>query len=167
MYLRENDTISGKMAKAYIIINNQVEELFYAKSLEATIEKNKVDVPVLGRTNTPQRSAGWSGSGTLTIYYVTSLFRRLRIRKASTHVVKEKGGRRNIEIQPEIYLAKIAAASVVFPDLKNAELQQSYGALGAEDLLKKCCFPASMRRWFKKCRRSTALIGTSTTSWMR
>jgi hypothetical protein len=59
------------------------------------------------------------------------------IRKASTHVVKEKGGRRNIEIQPEIYLAKIAAASVVFPDLKNAELQQSYGALGAEDLLKK------------------------------
>jgi hypothetical protein len=84
MYLRENDTISGKMAKAYIIINNQVEELFYAKSLEATIEKNKVDVPVLGRTNTPQRSAGWSGSGTLTIYYVTSLFRRLMINYIKT-----------------------------------------------------------------------------------
>ncbi|MNC34975.1 Phage-like element PBSX protein XkdM [compost metagenome] len=45
--------------------------------MEATIEKNKVDVPVLGKTNTPKRSAGWSGSGTLTVYYVTSKFRQL------------------------------------------------------------------------------------------
>ena len=61
-----------------------MEELFYAKSLEATIEKNKVDVPVLGKTNTPQRSTGWSGSGTLTIYYVTSLFRRLMVEYVKT-----------------------------------------------------------------------------------
>lgn len=77
MFFRETDAISGKMAKAYVTINGRVEELFYAKSLESTIEKNKVDVPVLGKTNTPQRSAGWSGSGTMTIYYVTSLFRQL------------------------------------------------------------------------------------------
>ncbi|RAV19727.1 phage tail tube protein [Paenibacillus contaminans] len=76
-FFRETDAISGKMAKAYVIIDGRTEELFYAKSLEATIEKNKVDVPVLGRTNTPQRSQGWSGSGTLTIYYVTSVFRQL------------------------------------------------------------------------------------------
>jgi hypothetical protein len=60
-----------------------------------------------------------------------------QIRKAATQVVKEKGGRRNVEIQPEVYLAKVATASVVFPDLKNAELQKSYGVMGAEDLLKK------------------------------
>lgn len=76
-FFREMDAISGKQAKAYATINGQVEELFYAKSLEATIEKNKVDVPVLGKTNTPQRGAGWSGSGTLTVYYVTSKFRQL------------------------------------------------------------------------------------------
>lgn len=76
-FFRESDAISGKQARAYATINGRVEELFYAKSLEATIEKNKVDVPVLGKTNTPQRSAGWSGTGTLTIYYVTSLFRQL------------------------------------------------------------------------------------------
>lgn len=78
-FMREQDAISGKHAKAYITIDGRVEELFYARSLEATIEKNKVDVPVLGKTNTPQRSAGWSGSGTLTIYYVTSLFRQLML----------------------------------------------------------------------------------------
>ena len=76
-FFRENDAISGKQAKAYATINGRVEELFYAKSIEATIEKNKVDVPVLGKTNTPKRSAGWSGSGTMTIYYVTSVFRQL------------------------------------------------------------------------------------------
>lgn len=77
MFFRESDAISGKQAKAFATINGRVEELFYAKSLEATIEKNKVDVPVLGKTNTPQRSAGWSGTGTLTVYYVTSVFRQL------------------------------------------------------------------------------------------
>ncbi|HIW31938.1 MAG TPA: phage tail tube protein [Candidatus Paenibacillus intestinavium] len=76
-FFKEADAISGKQAKAFATINGRVEELFYAKSLEATIEKNKVDVPVLGKTNTPQRSAGWSGSGSLTVYYVTSVFRQL------------------------------------------------------------------------------------------
>ncbi|RJX40870.1 phage portal protein [Paenibacillus pinisoli] len=76
-YFRETDAISGKSAKAYVTIGGRKEELFYAKSLEATIEKNKVDVPVLGKTNTPQRAAGWSGSGSLTIYYVSSIFRQL------------------------------------------------------------------------------------------
>lgn len=76
-FFREQDAISGKMARAYATINGRREELFYAKSLEATIEKNKVDVPILGKTNTPQRSAGWSGSGTLTVYYVSSVFRQL------------------------------------------------------------------------------------------
>lgn len=77
MFFRETDAISGKQARAYAVINGQKEELFYAKSLEATIEKNKVDVPVLGRTDIPKRSAGWNGSGTLTVYYVTSKFREL------------------------------------------------------------------------------------------
>ncbi|MBB6632760.1 phage tail tube protein [Cohnella thailandensis] len=76
-FMRESDAISGKQAKAYATINGRVEELFYAKSIEATIEKNKVDVPVLGKTNTGSRSAGWKGSGTLTVYYVTSVFRQL------------------------------------------------------------------------------------------
>ena len=76
-FFKETDALSGKQAKAYAIINGRVEELFYAKALEATIEKNKVDVPVLGKTNTAQRAAGWSGSGTLTVYYVTSVFRQL------------------------------------------------------------------------------------------
>jgi len=59
------------------------------------------------------------------------------IRKASTQMVKGKNGARVPETKPEVYLAKIAVASVVFPDLKDVELQKSYGVLGAEELLKK------------------------------
>lgn len=76
-FLREQDTISGKQAKAYVTLNGRQEELFYAKSLEATIEKNKADVPVLGKTNVGKKAAGWSGTGTLTIYYLSSEFRKL------------------------------------------------------------------------------------------
>src|SRR5690606_10022421 len=32
---------------------------------------------VLGKTNVGQKATGWTGTGTLNIYYVTSLFRRL------------------------------------------------------------------------------------------
>ena len=73
------DAISGKQGKAFATINGRVEDLFYAKSLESTIEVNKVDVPILGRTNTPSVMSGWTGSGTMTIYYVTSLFRKLML----------------------------------------------------------------------------------------
>lgn len=76
-FMREEDAISGKQAKAYATINSRIEELFYARSLEATITKNKVDVPVLGKTNVGQKSNGWSGTGTLNVYYVTSVFRDL------------------------------------------------------------------------------------------
>lgn len=79
MFFKEQDAVSGKQAKAFVTINKQVEELFYAKTGEATIEKNKVDVPVLGKTNVAKRAAGWSGSGTLTIYYVSSVFRMLML----------------------------------------------------------------------------------------
>lgn len=59
------------------------------------------------------------------------------LRKAATQFVKGKGGQRVPEVKPEIYLAKVVAASVIYPDLKDAELQRSYGVMGAEDLLKK------------------------------
>lgn len=59
------------------------------------------------------------------------------IRKASTVFVKGKGGTRILETKPEIYIAKIAVASVIFPNLKDEALQKSYGVIGAENLLKK------------------------------
>lgn len=77
MFLKAGDTISGQEGRAYATINGQVEEMFYLKSLEATIEKQKTEVRVLGKRGTQHKATGWSGSGTMTIYYVTTLFRQL------------------------------------------------------------------------------------------
>ena len=38
------------------------------------------------------------------------------------------------------YLTKLAVTAVVFPELNNAELQNSYGVMGAEQLIKKMLY---------------------------
>ena len=78
-YLRAGDTISGQEGTAQAIINGQVENLFMVKSLEATIEKNKEELKTLGKRGTQSKAAGWSGSGSMTVYYTTTMFRRLML----------------------------------------------------------------------------------------
>lgn len=75
MYLKAEDTVSGKEARAQIIIGGKVQELFYAKKVEATIEKNKAEINTIGNRGTGHKTNGWNGTGSMTIYYVTSLFR--------------------------------------------------------------------------------------------
>lgn len=58
------------------------------------------------------------------------------IRKSSQRKIKDKGTV-TIDINNEEYMTKLVIASVVYPDLKDAELQNSYGVLGAEQLIKK------------------------------
>ena len=62
-------------------------------------------------------------------------------RKAATRVTKVKGGARQTEVNGDEYLLKLVSASVVFPNLRDAELQKSYGVMGAENLLRKMLLP--------------------------
>ncbi|KAA1180694.1 Phage-like element PBSX protein XkdM [compost metagenome] len=78
-FLKANDTISGQEGRAYATINGQVEEMFYIKTLEASVEKEKAEVKTLGRRGTQHKTTGWSGTGSMTIYYVTSRFRQLML----------------------------------------------------------------------------------------
>lgn len=60
------------------------------------------------------------------------------IRKTCTKQTQVPGkkGQFTQTFDANAYLAKLAAAAVVFPDLNNAELQDSYGVMGAEQLIK-------------------------------
>lgn len=78
-FFKADDTISGQEARAYTTINGQVEEMFYAKNLEATAEKNKSEIKTLGKRGTQHKATGWSGSGSMTIYYATSMFRKMML----------------------------------------------------------------------------------------
>ncbi|MFC5703185.1 phage portal protein [Cohnella faecalis] len=62
-------------------------------------------------------------------------------RKAATRKVKGKYGQQTVETNSDDYLAKLVVSSVTFPNLKNADLQKSYGVMGAESLLRKMLRP--------------------------
>lgn len=60
------------------------------------------------------------------------------LRKACTRKVPIVGKKNQFtqEFDGNAYLSKLAAKAVVYPDLNNAELQNSYGVMGAEQLIK-------------------------------
>lgn len=77
--LKAFDTISGQMGECYANINGNTEKLLYLKKIEATVEKTKKEIKVLGYAGTKNKSAGWKGTGSATLYYVTSLYRELML----------------------------------------------------------------------------------------
>ncbi len=83
-FMRAEDAISGKMGKAFATIEGQVHEMLYLKNIEATAEKKKVEVPVLGKTGDQHKAGGWSGTGSATVYYVTSKYRELMLQYIKT-----------------------------------------------------------------------------------
>lgn len=52
-----------------------------------------------------------------------------------------KKGQYTAEVDADLYLGKLAAACTVFPDLSDRELQDSYGVMGADSLLKAMLTP--------------------------
>lgn len=85
-FLKSGDTISGQEGRAYATINGQVEEMFYVKTIEATAEKNKAEVRTLGRRGVQHKATGWTGTGSMTIFYVTTRFRQLMLNYIKTGV---------------------------------------------------------------------------------
>lgn len=88
-YLKAGDTISGQEAVATMLVHNAdgtktVENMFWAKNLEATASIEKTEVRTLGKRGAQNKPNGWSGSGSMTIYYITSLFRRMAIQYIKT-----------------------------------------------------------------------------------
>ena len=73
--LNSGDTISGREGRAYVQINGNNEELFMAKTIEATVEKAKSEIKVIGRRMTGHKTTGMNGTGSMTLYYLMPLFR--------------------------------------------------------------------------------------------
>lgn len=72
--LKAKDIVSGQEGTAYMTINGKNEDMFYLKTVEATVEIEKAEVKTLNRRGTQHKTIGWSGSGSMTIYAVTSRF---------------------------------------------------------------------------------------------
>lgn len=90
-FLKAGDTISGQEAVAKMTIKNRdgsssVEDMFWGKDLEAKCEIQKTDVKTLGKRGTQHKPNGWNGTGSMNVYYVTTLFRKMALQYIKTGI---------------------------------------------------------------------------------
>lgn len=75
--MNARDSISAAEAECYVTIGSNRYYLMQIINLEAKMEKIKTEVPIMGRTGKGNKATGWKGTGSATIHYNTSLFRKL------------------------------------------------------------------------------------------
>ena len=71
------DAISGSLAECYVTLNGTRYNFMQAITLEATVEKNKTTVAILGKVGKANKSTGWTGSGSMTCHFNNSVFRKV------------------------------------------------------------------------------------------
>lgn len=82
--MHARDAVSAPLAECYVTIDDNRYNFMQAINLEAKVDKNKTEVPILGRTGKGNKATGWSGTGSATFHYNTSIFRELLVQyKAS------------------------------------------------------------------------------------
>lgn len=75
--MNAKDAISAKLAECFVTINGNRYNFMQAINLEASVEKTKSEVPILGKTGTGNKATGWKGTGSATFHYNTSIFREM------------------------------------------------------------------------------------------
>lgn len=75
--MRGKDAVSGSLAECYITIDGQRFNFMQAITFEANMEKNKAEVPILGKTGKGNKSNGWTGTGSMTCHFNQSVMREL------------------------------------------------------------------------------------------
>ena len=78
--MKAKDAVSASLAECFVTIDGNRYNFMQAIDLEATFEKQKTEVPILGKTGRGNKSTGWKGTGTATFHYNTSIFRELMVR---------------------------------------------------------------------------------------
>ena len=75
--MKGKDAISGSLAKCFVTVGNKRYNFMQAINVKAEMEKNKVEVPILGKTGKGNKAAGWKGTGSATFHFNTSVFREI------------------------------------------------------------------------------------------
>lgn len=82
--MNAKDAISASLAECFVTIDGNRYNFMQAINLEARFEKKKTEIPILGKTGRGNKSTGWSGTGSATFHYNTSIFRELMVRYKNT-----------------------------------------------------------------------------------
>lgn len=79
--LNVKDILSGEQGEVYAYLPNIVSVnggrmcMMHVKNIEATVSYDKEQVPILGKRGKGNRKKGETYSGSMTVYYLTSIFR--------------------------------------------------------------------------------------------
>lgn len=84
--IKGSDVLSAKKAECLITIGERRYNFAQMIELEAPIEKNKVEVPILGKTMTAHKTVGLSGSFSGTLHYNQSVLRQLLLDYKNTGI---------------------------------------------------------------------------------
>lgn len=82
--MNAKDSVSASLAECYVTIGGNRYNFMQAINLEASMEKTKSEVPILGKTGKGNKTTGWKGSGSATFHYNTSVFREMLYRYKNT-----------------------------------------------------------------------------------
>ena len=82
--MNAKDAVSASLAECFVTIEGYRYNFMQAINLEASIEKTKSEIPILGRTGKGNKTTGWKGSGSATFHYNTSIFREQLYRYKET-----------------------------------------------------------------------------------
>jgi hypothetical protein len=77
--MKAADAISGKEGTLYATIDGNVVAVAECKSFSAKIAKNKKEFKALGYRGTQHKATGWSGTGSMTIYYASSRWSKIML----------------------------------------------------------------------------------------
>ena len=76
--------VSAKLAECYVTIEGKRILFGQAINMSARMEKEKIEVPILGRINKGHKANGMTGTGSMTFYANTPIFKELAYRYQET-----------------------------------------------------------------------------------
>ena len=82
--MQARNAVSAKMAECYVTVHGNRYTFMSGINLEVTFEKNKKEVPILGRMNKGHKSTGASITGSAEFHLNTSIWRELAYRFQET-----------------------------------------------------------------------------------
>lgn len=75
--MNAKDAVSGGLGSCFVVVSGRRYSFANLIKIEATVEKTKTEVPILGRTGKGHKSSGWEGTGSMTLHYNQDVFRKL------------------------------------------------------------------------------------------
>ncbi len=113
--MNARDAIAASLAECYVTIEDKRYNFMQAIELTASVEKNKQEVPILGKTGKGAKTSSWKGVGKAKFHYNTTIFREL------LYAYKEKGSDIyfDMQITNEDPAASVGRQTVI---LKNCNL---------------------------------------------